>query len=60
MTQLPCIKTICTRKSLENYNNNDQQFNRHEVRRRISILTDVPNCKGHVLLNDTCSTYVYS
>ena len=56
MTQLPCIKTICTRKSLENYNNNDQQFNRHEVRRRISILTDVPSCKGHVQRTYTVKT----
>jgi len=25
-------KTICTRIALENYNNNDQQFNRHDFR----------------------------
>ena len=34
MKQIPCNKQyVCTRKALENYNNNDQQFNRQFNRR---------------------------
>jgi len=32
MAQLPYIKKMCTKIVLESYNNNDQQFNRHDFR----------------------------
>ena len=32
MKQLPLVhQTICTRRTFGNYNNNDQQFNRHDL-----------------------------
>ena len=54
MKQLPLPWTICTRIVLENYNNNYQQFNRHDFLIKFNLIIDFVEVVGSSPIKGPC------